>query len=118
MKNIILVLCMAAGFLAHGQIVDGVNLAERKDINYLYINMNNTTLKIKPVFKCSVDWGQPRVDGNTYTILDEKGEPRVWLNDIELINYFAGFGWRFVMFVNELPGTGAKVHAFLFERRQ
>lgn len=118
-NNLFLWVLVLAPWCGWGQTVDGKRIDQDSTIRYVKVWIWDVGKKEVPMFRSTVEYGQPRTPGHTFTILDASGSPRLWVSDMEVVNYFAGFGWRF-MYGQRMPmGTASGAADYLvFERRQ
>jgi hypothetical protein len=117
LKKMTFLLFVAFCFSAGAQVVDGVDLSTKKDVAYIQVNVADAGKFTKTRWRCTVDYGQEPGKGQNFTILDAAGEPRLWVSHMEIINYFAGLGWVLLYHVDEVPGAGVKMDAYVFQRK-
>ena len=92
MKNLVLLLALVcAGFCAEAQVVDGVDIWEKKEVDYLEIVGNINPLTRKTIV--AVDYGQ-KVDMSTDTRVEGPDGKVVKFNStIDAVNQFSAWGW-------------------------
>jgi hypothetical protein len=118
MKNMLLFVALCAPVWVRGQTVDGINLAEKKEIEYvqlLGIDMGIFKKKLTVI----VDYGQKIKAFDTDTrVQDEKGEPIIFNSMVDALNHFNGQGWEFVTaYAISNPGTNGSTYHYLMRRK-
>lgn len=119
MKKTLLFLMLFAPLFANSQIVDGVNLAERLDIDYLEIQGYNMGMFKKRIVVI-VDYGQKikMFDSDT-RVEDENGKPIVFNSMIDAVNRFSGWGWELQFAYAVSTGTnGGSIYHYVLRRRK
>lgn len=108
MKKMLLFLALCAPVWGWGQVVDGKRIDQDTTIRYMKVGVIDAGKFGKELYRIAVDYGQPRGGNQRFTILDEKGEVRTWVSDMEVANYFAGYGWR-LMYQERLQTVAGSV---------
>lgn len=109
-------ICVSLQF-GYGQVVGGVNLAEKPEVKYLQVSIGKTINTKRKAYDyiVGVDYGQSQTPEST-GLLSATGAPIVFQSDMEPINYLSGFGWRVVsVYRSVLPG-GLDMTQIMMER--
>lgn len=120
MKNVLIVpaLWALAVVAVCGQTVDGKRIDQDTSIHYVKVMMADAGKFGKTRYRVSVDYGQQPGGNQNFTIMDDQGKPREWASDMEVANYFAGFGWRLMYQYRQiLPGSNLQADHLVFEKR-
>jgi hypothetical protein len=94
MKNLLISFLFLLPFHGEAQMIDAVNLAEQKEIEYIslipILEGRNPT---KANWAIGVDVGIMQKDG---FVKDEAGNHQMFVSVVEALNKFHGWGWEFV----------------------
>lgn len=117
MKAIFLFVVLWSPLFLCGQVVDGVNLAEKKEIDYLEIvGYNQGVFKKKIVV--IVDYGQKIKAFETDTRVEgADGKPIVFNSMMDAVNQFSGWGWELMFAYDVNTGQGGTVYHYVLRRR-
>jgi len=117
MKAIFLFVALWSPLFLCGQVVDGVNLAEKKAVAYLKVLVADAGKLGKTRYRITVDYGQQPGGNQNFTILDDTGKPREWVSDMEVVNYFAGLGWSLLyQYRTQSIGGNLALDAYVLRR--
>jgi hypothetical protein len=111
MNRALMLALMLLPVMGWGQMVDGINLAETRNLQYVDIYMQQKGLSGNKLV-AAVEYGQevgkyeapPRV-------LDESGKPMVFNSLIDALNMFSKWGWELIS--TYTSSTGGALHAIL-----
>jgi len=119
MKAILFFVALCAPWVGWGQVVDGVNLADKKEVEYLQllgIDMGIFKKKLTVI----VDYGQKiKVFDTDTRVQDEKGDPIVFNSMVDALNHFNSHGWEFVTaYAIKNDGTTGSTYHYLMRRKK
>lgn len=106
MKQVLLFLALLAPCVGWGQMVDGKEIDKDPAVRYVKMNVADAGKFGKIMYRISLDYGQQTGGNQNFTILDEKGDARVWYSEMEALNYMAGFGW-ILLLKTQTPVVGS-----------
>lgn len=116
MKKLLFVLVVCAPWVGWGQIVDGVNIGEKTEVDYLEIVGTQKVFSRKNVV--SVDYGQ-KVDWDTDTrVEDENGKVVSFNSMMDAVNRFSGWGWELMFAYDVSTGQGGTVYHYVMRRKK
>lgn len=128
MKQLILFLLVVLPMVGRGQMVGGKQIDQDPAIQYIQVMViNDTDLSVfggkKVTFRylVSVDFGQDMSTGTGNDnrpelhnrILAPDGSIRVFVSEMEVFNFFAGYGWRFVQVMPPAPMAISATYLFV-----
>lgn len=102
----------------NGQTVDGVNLGEKKDVEYLQlVGYSQGVLKKKVVV--IVDYGQKIKAFDTDTRVEgADGKPIIFNSMMDAMNQFNGWGWELLTtYYVSVPNSGDVLHYVLRRKK-
>lgn len=99
------------------QNVDGFDLDKMDNIKYIKVRFIDAGKFGKILYRAFIDYGiSPEVKG-TFQVKDSSGEFMLWKSDMEMVNYFASFGWKLLYERNgTLIGVSGTVPEFVFSK--
>lgn len=116
MKNVLLFLALLAPVVMVAQTVDGVNLAEKKEVEYAELVGTQKIMSRKIVV--SVDYGQ-KLDWNTDTRVEgTNGKPITFNSIMDAVNQFSGWGWELMFAYDVSTGQGGTVYHYVMRRKK
>jgi len=121
MKNLILsLLFVLVSTITFGQttqkvMIDGVNINEKQDVEYIELLYFQKFMSFK--VRCVVDYGQPLEWTSDTRVQTEDGTVQNFNSVIDGLNYFTKNGWEFV---SNYPVTvnGTNVYHYLLKRKK
>jgi len=118
MKRIVFVLALCAPWCGWGQIVDGVNLADKPEIDYLEIMGINMGLFKKKIVVI-VDYGQKiaAFEDNT-SVQDSDGKKFIFNSMMDAVNKFSEWGWDLMFAYDVNTGQGGTVYHYVMRRKK
>ena len=117
MKALFTAALVCAGLIGQAQIVDGVNLSEKPEVDYLEIVGTAKIFSRKNVV--SVDYGQ-KVDWDTDTrVEDDNGKVISFNSMMDAVNRFSGWGWELMFAYDVSTGQGGgTVYHYVMKRKE
>ena len=99
------------------QNVDGFDLDKMDNIKYIKVRFIDAGKFGKILYRASVDYGIIPEGKPTFQVKDSSGEFMLWKSDMEMVNYFASFGWKLLYERNgTLIGVSGTVPEFVFSK--
>lgn len=117
MKNMLLLVALWAPVVLLAQTVDGVNLAEKKEVEYVEIMGLNQGMFTKKLVVI-VDYGQKIKAFESDTRVEgDDGKPIVFNSMIDAVNRFSGWGWELMFAYDVNSGSGGTVYHYVMRRK-
>jgi hypothetical protein len=119
MKPVLLFVALwMAPVVGRGQVVDGKAIDQDPAIRYVKMNVVDAGKFGKVVYRITLDYGQQPNNSMNFTVLDEKGDARLWVSEMEALNYMAGLGWELVLKTQtSVPGTNRYLDAYILKKK-
>lgn len=116
MKTLVFLLALVAPVFLPGQVVDGVDIWEKKEVDYLEIVGVQKILSRKIIV--SVDYGQ-KLDWDSDTRVEgPDGKPISFNSVMDAVNRFSGWGWDLMFAYDVSTGQGNNtVYHYVMRRR-
>ena len=114
MKKVLFFLLVAAPIFCMGQIVDGVALSKRTDIQY--VQLITTARAFKSPW-LSVDYGQKFSPDKETVISSESGQVLKFNGILEMANYFYSKGWELSEAFVAANDSGVTYHWILSRKK-
>ncbi len=113
----VLALCAASQMLS-AQVIDGVNLADKKDLDYIEIlGVNQGVFKQKLVIV--VDYGQKIKAFESDTRVEgADGKPIEFNSMMDAVNRFSAWGWELQTTYALSVGNNGSVLHYVFKRKK
>lgn len=118
MKKTLFVPLLVLCFQCSGQVVDGVNIAEQKGVDYLEILGFNMGLFKKKIVVI-VDYGQRIKAFEDDSAVEGPDGKRIIFNSmIDAVNQFSGWGWELMFAYDISSGQGGTVYHYVMRRKK
>ena len=118
MKKVLFLPLLFLYSVCSGQIVDGVNLAEQKTVEYVEILGINTGVFKKKVVVI-VDYGQKIKLYDTDTrVEDADGKSIIFNSMMDAVNQFNGWGWELMFAYPVSEGQVNSVYHYVMRRKK
>jgi hypothetical protein len=76
------------------QNVDGLELDKMDNIKYIKVRLFDAGKFGKILYRASIDYGLIPEGKATFQVKDSSGEFMLWKSDMEMVNFFANYGWK------------------------
>ncbi|HRI58348.1 MAG TPA: hypothetical protein PK228_01450 [Saprospiraceae bacterium] len=115
MKQVVFVLMLWAPVWVRGQTVDGVNLGEKKEVEY--VELVGVAKMFSQKITVRVDYGQ-KFDWDNDTKVDgPDGKAIVFNSMMDAVNRFSGWGWELMFAYDVSTGQGGTVYHYVMRRK-
>lgn len=117
MKAVIFLLALLAPVLGLGQVVDGVNVGERTDIDY--VELVGVAKLFSQKLTVRVDYGQKFSWDNDTRVEGPDGKPIVFNSMMDAVNNFSVWGWELMFAYDVSTGQGGgTVYHYVMRRKK
>ncbi len=118
MKTVLLLVALAAPVCGFAQTVEGVNLQEKKEIDYIQLLGFQSGL-LRHKMTVVVDYGQKIRSFDTSTPVEDENRNTIIFNGmIDALNFFSARGWELFSTSINNPSEGVSIYHYILKRKK